>query len=34
LDKCQRGGQDEATGVGGGYPDQDNEIAEAVKHAL
>src|SRR5580658_1008357 len=23
-----------AIGVGGGYPDQDNEIAEAVKHAL
>ena len=23
-----------AIGVGGGYPDQDNEIAEAVNHAL
>jgi uncharacterized protein GlcG (DUF336 family) len=23
-----------AIGVGGGYPDQDNEIAEAVSHAL
>jgi uncharacterized protein GlcG (DUF336 family) len=23
-----------AVGVGGGYPDQDHEIAEAVKHAL
>jgi uncharacterized protein GlcG (DUF336 family) len=23
-----------AVGVGGGYPDQDHEVAEAVKHAL